>query len=274
MCLCVCVLHKWSKGLIQVAVRWRDVEEHERFGIASQWVLHELCQLVVAVGNVSLFQSQSWDNITQSAQRFINRICLLQNTHKILGKLLSLKYLTVDLQFKNQLKDTALSRGLCNQWIAYKLICCIHEFGSCIGNETIPFLWALLDIQLLNLSIQTEHSTCECYHFGTYLNSLPCRRFCCYINTRQNVRTTQMTVPLAVRHVGRSNQLQIQPQQDMYSIVSLVLRQKVSIHVNWIKQYRYKELEERHWQDHRLEIWISQLSENTVCVGPHYGVLC
>lgn len=79
-----------------------------------------------------------------------------------------------------------------------------------------------------------------------------------------------MTVPLAVIHVGRSDQLQIQPQQDLYSTVSLVLRQKVSIHVNWIKQYRYKELEERHWQ----EIWISQLSENTVCVGPHYGVLC
>lgn len=69
--------HKRGERLVQVAVRRRDVNDHERLGIAAQRVLHDLGELAVPVGDMWQVRGQGRDHISQSTQRLVNGVSLL-----------------------------------------------------------------------------------------------------------------------------------------------------------------------------------------------------
>ena len=64
-------------GLLAVVVCGRDVDEHERLGVAAERVLHQHRQLVVAVRDEALLAAQRRDDVTQRRQRLVDAHRLL-----------------------------------------------------------------------------------------------------------------------------------------------------------------------------------------------------
>ena len=69
--------HEGDDRLVHVVVGWRHVDKHQRLCVPPERVLHQHCQLVVAVRDEVLFAGERGDHVSERRQRLVDRHCFL-----------------------------------------------------------------------------------------------------------------------------------------------------------------------------------------------------